>query len=131
LAAAARAAGHPAEQHPPDAIPGLEHPPESAGALWLPTEAWIDSAQLMAALADTVATHPRTRWHDTTAAVVDPHQRQVRCTDGTVLTGGEIVLATGTAIPGMLPDRGRAWGIPPILAGRGVSLLLAGAAITL
>lgn len=36
IAAAARAAGHPAEVHDPAQIPGLNPPPTSAGALWLP-----------------------------------------------------------------------------------------------
>lgn len=131
IAAAARAAGHPAEQHPPGEIPGLNAPAESAAALWLPTEAWIDSALLMDALTATVAAHPRARWHDTTAVAVDPPQRQVECADGTTLTGGDIVLAAGTAIPALLPEAGRPWGIPPILAGRGISLLLEEGAISL
>jgi glycine oxidase len=131
IAAAAHAAGHSAELHPPGEIPGLDAPAESPAALWLPTEGWIDSGLLMDVLTDAVSTHPHAQWHDTTAVVVDPPQRQVRCADGTTLSGGDVVLAAGVAIPGLLPDGGRPWGIPPILAGRGVSLLLEAAAITL
>jgi glycine oxidase len=88
------------------------------------TEARIDSAILLAALGDSVGEHPLSCWWDTAAVAVDPDQRQVRCANGTVVSGEEIVLAAGAGIPALIPDRGRPWGIPPILAGRGVSLLL-------
>lgn len=39
IAAAARAAGHPAEEHDAGQIPGLRTPAGTAAALWLPTEA--------------------------------------------------------------------------------------------
>ncbi|MGI8313357.1 NAD(P)/FAD-dependent oxidoreductase [Saccharopolyspora hattusasensis] len=123
ITAAADAAGHVAERYSGGEVPGLD-PPVASEALWLPTEASIDSALLMTALSDTVARHPCACWYETDVISVDPDQRRVRCADGTSLTGGEIVLAAGTAIPGLVWDQGRPWGIPAILAGRGVSLLL-------
>jgi len=122
IAAAARAAGHPAEQHDAAEIPGLVAPRESAAALWLPTEARIDSHVLLDALANAIARHPRARWLDTTAVAVAPGT--VRCADGSTTAARQVVLAAGTAIPSLLPEAGRPLGVPPVLAGRGVSLLL-------
>ncbi|MGH3801599.1 MAG: FAD-dependent oxidoreductase, partial [Pseudonocardiaceae bacterium] len=122
IAAAARAAGHPAQLHDPAQIPGLNPPPTSAGALWLPTEARIDSAALMDALTRSVQAHPRSTWHDASAESVTADR--VSCVDGTEVHAQQVVLAAGTSIPGLLPHGGRALGVPPILAGRGVSMLL-------
>jgi glycine/D-amino acid oxidase-like deaminating enzyme len=41
-----------------------------------------------------------------------------------MITARQVVLAAGAMIPGLLPDGGRPLGVPPVLAGRGVSLLL-------
>ena len=49
IAAAATAAGHPAELHDAGEIPGLAAPAEAPAALWLPTEASIDSHVLRVA----------------------------------------------------------------------------------
>jgi glycine/D-amino acid oxidase-like deaminating enzyme len=122
IAAAARAAGHPAEQHDATDIPGLAAPPSSAAALWLPTEARIDSSALMEALTRAVTGHPRAEWCDTQASAVGPGR--VRCTDGTQVSAADVVLAAGVGIPALLPEAGRPIGVPPILAGRGVSALL-------
>lgn len=106
----------------PVQIPGLNPPPTSAGALWLPTEARIDSAALMDALTRSVRAHPRSAWHDVAARSVTAGR--VSCVDGTEVHAQQVVLAAGTAIPGLLPHGGRPLGVPPILAGRGVSVLL-------
>lgn len=122
IAAAARAAGHPAEMHDPAQIPGLNPPATSAGALWLPTEARIDSAALMDALTRSVQAHLRCAWHDTWARSVTAGR--VIGVDDTEIHAQQVVLTAGTAIPGLLPHGGRPLGVPPILAGRGVSVLL-------
>lgn len=122
IADAARAAGHPVEVHHPAQIPGLNPPPSSAGALWLPTEGRIDSSALMDALTRSVRTHPRCTWHDELARSVVVGR--VSCVMGTEVHAQQVVLAAGTAIPSLLPGSGRALGVPPILAGRGVSGVL-------
>ncbi|MGI5201605.1 NAD(P)/FAD-dependent oxidoreductase [Spirillospora sp. CA-108201] len=127
IAAAARAAEHPAEAHDAADIPGLVVPQTSAGALWLPTEARIDSAALMEALASAIAAHPRSEWLDTQAAAIAPGR--ISCSNGTQVRTGETILAAGAAIPALLPEAGRPIGVPPILAGRGVSALLHAPAI--
>jgi glycine oxidase len=65
IAAAARAAGHQAEEHDAASIPGLNAPASSAGALWLPTEARVDSAALMEALSRAAGQHPGCSWSPT------------------------------------------------------------------
>ncbi|NMO50694.1 FAD-dependent oxidoreductase [Actinoplanes sp. TBRC 11911] len=122
IAAAAREAGHPAEEHDARQIPGLQAPADIAGALWLPTEARIDSAALMDALARVVRRHPRAEWHDTTAAQVTTGR--VRCADGSEVRAKQIVVAAGSATSSLLSDGGRAVGLPPVLAGRGASMVL-------
>jgi glycine oxidase len=122
IAAAATAAGHPAELHDAGEIPGLAAPAEAPAALWLPTEASIDSHVLLGALATAITAHPRAEWPDTTAVAAG--SGPVRCADGGTVTAGQVVLAAGAAIPALLPESGRPLGVPPILAGRGVSLLL-------
>jgi glycine oxidase len=129
IAAAALAAGHPAEHHDAGDIPGLAAPAESAGALWLPAEASIDSTTLLEALAAAIAGHPGAQWADTAAISVDGCM--VRCADGSTVTAGQVVLAAGAMIPSLLPGGGREIGVPPILAGRGVSLLLDAPALPL
>ncbi|MFB9833953.1 NAD(P)/FAD-dependent oxidoreductase [Actinoallomurus acaciae] len=127
IAGAAHAAGHPAEQHDATDIPGLAAPPSSAAALWLPTEARIDSSDLVEALTHAVTDHPRAEWRDTQACAVG--SGRVRCTDGTQVSAADVVLAAGAGIPALLPEAGRPIGVPPILAGRGVSALLRAPAV--
>ncbi len=122
IAAAAHAAGYVAEQHDPSAIPAFTAPSSCEAALWLPDEARIDSAALMDALTAAVTASPRCRWIDST--VFGAGQGRVRCEDGTEVHASDVVLACGTGIPGLLGGHGPALGVPPILAGRGVSALL-------
>ena len=129
IADAARAAGHDAEEHDPTAVPGLRAPTSSAGALWLPTEAHIDSAALMQALTRAITHHPHATW--TTQPAVAVEAGTVTLADGDTIQAREIVLAAGCGIPALLPDRGRPLGVPPILAGRGASTLLTAPAIRL
>ncbi|MFE2914783.1 NAD(P)/FAD-dependent oxidoreductase [Kitasatospora indigofera] len=130
IADAAAAAGHPWEEHPAGQVPVRPDPRPAGTALWLPSEAWTDSAVLMEALTRAVATHPASTWHTAPATAVtlpahaaDPVRADL--TDATHLTAHQVVLAAGTATPALLPDRGRPLGLAPILAGRGVSALLA------
>lgn len=117
IAAAARAAGHPAEVHNLGQIPGLDPPRTSAGALWLPTEARIDSAALMDGLTRSVQVHPHCSWHDTAARSVTAGR--VSCADGTEVHAQQVVLAAGTAIPSLLHYGGRPLGVPRSWPGAG------------
>lgn len=128
IAAAARAAEHPVEEHDAAQIPGLRTPVDTAGALWLPTEARIDSGALMDTLFQVVRRHPKAAWHDTTATAVTTGL--VRCADGTQVEAGDVVVAAGAATGSLLEQAGRPVGVPPILAGRGASVLLHAPAIT-
>ncbi|MFF9593824.1 NAD(P)/FAD-dependent oxidoreductase [Streptomyces sp. NPDC014646] len=122
IAAAARAAGHSAEEHDASSIPALRAPASSAGALWLPTEARVDSAALMEALSRAVEQHPRATWIPQPATAADAGT--VACTGGETVRARDVVLAAGCGIPALLQERGRPLGVPPILAGRGVSARL-------
>lgn len=129
IAGAARAAGHQVENHDGANIPGLDAPASSAGALWLPTEARIDSFALMQALSQAIEHHRGCTWNPSLATAVGPGS--VTCADGSLVQAQQVVLAAGCAIPSLLPDSGRARGVPPILAGRGASALLHAPAIRL
>jgi glycine oxidase len=122
IAAAARSVGHPVEEHPATQIPGLRPACPGDRALWLPTEARVDTAALMATLAAAVRRHQRAVWCDTDATAVTGGR--VDCANGSRLDAGLVVLAAGVATATLLPDRGHAVGLPPILAGRGASALL-------
>jgi glycine oxidase len=128
VAAAARAAGYVAEQHEPSTIPAFAPPSACEAALWLPAEARIDTSALMNALTAAVTASPRCRWLDTTAIAAE--QGRVRCADGEDVRAGDVVLAAGTGIPGLLGGNGAALGVPPILAGRGVAVLLRAQGVT-
>ncbi|WP_439681312.1 NAD(P)/FAD-dependent oxidoreductase [Embleya sp. MST-111070] len=122
IARTARAAGHPAEEHPPTTITGVRAPVAGGTALWLPTEAWLDSAELMDALTAAVLCHASATWHDNPARTV-AHDTVV-CADGTRIRAPRAVLAAGTAIPSLLPEAGTELGVPLILAGRGAGVTL-------
>ncbi|MFE7111161.1 NAD(P)/FAD-dependent oxidoreductase [Streptomyces sp. NPDC057575] len=122
IAAAARAAGHSVEEHDASSIPALRAPASSAGALWLPTEARVDTAALMEALSRAVEQHPRATWVSQSATAASAGT--VACTDGEAVRARDVVLAAGCGIPALLPDGGHLVGVPPILAGRGVSARL-------
>jgi glycine oxidase len=129
IAAAARAAGHGAEEHHAAEIPVLRAPADSAGALWLPTEARVDSWMLMEALSRLVEQHPRAEW--TAGPVTAVSAGAVVCAGGEQVRAGEVVLAAGCGIPALLPENGTPLGVPPILAGRGASAVLRAPALPL
>ncbi|WP_228708154.1 NAD(P)/FAD-dependent oxidoreductase [Amycolatopsis keratiniphila] len=126
IAGAARAAAHPAELHDQAAVDGLQPSTRPAAALWLPSEPSVDITRLLSTLAAAVVRHPRARWHVAPATDVDLSAVEVRvhCADHHHVTCAQTVLAAGIGIPGLLGERGRDLDVPPILAGRGVSLLI-------
>jgi glycine oxidase len=134
IAAAAADAGDPGERHDPSAVPGLGPHSPVFEALWLPSEAGVDAVQLTQAAAAAVTAHPRITWiDDTTVAVADDGDGAgiTITTDSGPVTAGQLLLAAGVEIPALLrrsPDLALA--IPPVLAGRGVSLVLRGVPTT-
>ncbi len=126
IAGAARAASHPAELHHGADVDGLQPDIAAAAALWLPTEPSLDITRLLAVLDAAVSTHRNARRYESPATDVAPDQAAIRlrCADRTVVTCGQAVLAAGAGIPALLGERGRDLGVPPVLAGRGVSMLL-------
>jgi glycine oxidase len=126
IARAARSATHLAEMHSSADIDGLQPEIAPAAALWLPSEPSLDITRLLGTLAAAVAGHRKARWTDSTVATVTPGRSTVRlrCADGAAVTCGRVVLAAGAGIPALLGERGRELDVPPVLAGRGVSMLL-------
>ncbi len=129
LAAIARAAHstcHPAELHHGADVDGLQPAAAPAAALWLPTEPSLDVSRLLGTLAAAVTGHRNARWTDAPVTSVTPNHTAIRLhgADGAVVTCGRVVLAAGAGIPALLGEHGRDLGVPPVLAGRGVSLLL-------
>jgi glycine oxidase len=126
IAAAADDAGVPGQIHTPDAVPGLAS--ESVfEALWLPSEAGVDAEALTAAAAAAVLAHPRIRWLDTEAIATTEAGSAMRIdtTTSQVVTAGQVLLAAGVQIPALLRRcPGLELGAPPVLAGRGVSMVL-------
>jgi glycine oxidase len=90
IAAAARDAEHDGEEHDAAQIWGLRAPSSSAGALWLPTEARVDSAALMEALSRAVERHQRSVWSHGPATSVSTGA--VVCADGATIGAREVVL---------------------------------------
>ncbi|MEV5721819.1 FAD-dependent oxidoreductase [Amycolatopsis mediterranei] len=126
IARAARTASHPAELHDGAPVDGLRPEVAPAAALWLPTEPSLDITHLLKALAAAVTEHLSARWIDSPVTDVTPGHAAIllHCADSTVLTCGQIVLAAGAGIPVLLGDRADELGVPPVLAGRGVSMVL-------
>lgn len=122
IAAAAANAGVPG----PGAVPGLRSKAVFE-ALWLPGEAGVDAGELVAVAAATAMAHPRIVWFDADAAcIVDTGaDLRIEVADGEPVTAGCLVLAASVQTsafvrrsPGLAPD------LPPVFAGRGVSMTL-------
>ncbi|MET8997139.1 FAD-dependent oxidoreductase [Amycolatopsis sp. NPDC004169] len=126
IAGAARAASHPAELHHGADVDGLQPDVAAAVVLWLPTEPSLDITRLLTTLDAAVFAHRNARWYDSPVTDVTPDQATVRLRRGdeAVVTCGQVVLAAGAGIPVLLGERGRDLGVPPVLAGRGVSMLV-------
>ena len=126
IALAAHSATHPAELHHGVTVDGLRPEIAPAAALWLPTEPSLDITRLLDVLSMAVTGHRNAYWCDQAVTTVTPGHTsiQLQCADGAVVTCGQIVLAAGTGIPALLGEHGRDLGVPPVLAGRGVSMVL-------
>jgi glycine oxidase len=126
IAAAAADAGVPGQLCSPKEVAGLVSETVFE-ALWLPGEAGVDAEALTAAAAAAVVAHPRVSWLDTTADAVTETGSAMRIdtTTGTAVTAEQVVLAAGVQIPALLRRcPGLELGAPPVLAGRGVSMVL-------
>ncbi|GAB3167378.1 FAD-dependent oxidoreductase [Amycolatopsis stemonae] len=126
IAAAAADAGQPGQLHSPAEVPGLRSKTVFE-ALWLPGESGVDAAGLVAIAAAAAMAHPRITWFDADAARISDNGTGLRIelVDGEPVTAERLVLAAGvqtSAIarrsPGLTSD------LPPVLAGRGVSMVL-------
>ncbi|MFI7134140.1 FAD-dependent oxidoreductase [Nonomuraea sp. NPDC050153] len=132
-ARAARDHGGCAEPHPPSQVPGLA-PARTCpahAALWLAGEASIDSGELMGALTCLLLSHELVWWADTTTVALAEGSTGgdgpvvIRCADNERYQAERIVLAAGSATGALadaLPDLDLR--LPPILAGKGVSLVV-------
>ncbi|WP_051466477.1 FAD-dependent oxidoreductase [Actinomadura oligospora] len=132
-ARAARDHGASAEPHPPSEVPGLS-PARTCpahAALWLPDEASVDSGELLETLSHLLSARENVQWADTTAVALEPGNGGsegplvVRCANHERYEAERVVLAAGTGT-GALADAspGLSLGLPPILAGKGVSVLV-------
>ncbi|SEP46538.1 FAD-dependent oxidoreductase [Amycolatopsis saalfeldensis] len=126
IARAARSATHPAELHHGAGVDGLRPEATPGTALWLPTEPSLDITRLLGTLGAAVTRHRNAHWYDSPVGSVTPDRTAVRlqCADGTPVACGRVVLAAGAGIPALLGEQRRELGVPPVLAGRGVSMVL-------
>ncbi|WP_410574980.1 NAD(P)/FAD-dependent oxidoreductase [Amycolatopsis sp. cmx-4-61] len=126
IADAAAGAGVPGELHTPSDVPGLVSETVFE-ALWLPGEAGVDAEALNASATAAVLAHPRICWLDTDAITVTEtaSAMQVATAADATITAEQVVLAAGVQIPALLRrSRGLELAAPPVLAGRGVSMVL-------
>ncbi|WP_410644603.1 NAD(P)/FAD-dependent oxidoreductase [Amycolatopsis sp. lyj-346] len=128
IADAAAGAGVPGELHSPGDVPGLVSETVFE-ALWLPGEAGVDAEALTGSATAAVLAHPRISWLDTDTDAVavteaSSAMRIATAADLTV-TAEQVVLAAGVQIPTLLRHSPELeLGAPPVLAGRGVSMVL-------
>ncbi|MGW0535058.1 NAD(P)/FAD-dependent oxidoreductase [Streptomyces sp. NPDC003032] len=130
IADAALTHGHRAERHDPGDVPGLS-PARSCtarGALWLPGEATIDSGELMGALTDILQAHTAVTWTETEATGLRPSGGEslvITCADASEVSAERTVLTVGVGLTGLLAGSPELdLSLPPMLAGKGVSVLL-------
>ncbi|GAA1378386.1 NAD(P)/FAD-dependent oxidoreductase [Catellatospora chokoriensis] len=119
--------GWQAEYGTPTEVPGLSPQIRAFQAVWLPGEASLDPARLMAALEASVVGHPRCRWIEGTATKIEElGEHMLVTTDGaTTALSAHLVLAAGAMSSRLLnePLADQA-AVPPVLSGRGVSMLV-------
>jgi glycine oxidase len=98
---------------------------EPAAALYLADEKTVDSATLLAALHAAIASLPAVTVIEGRAAGLMPGEGGVTVTTSAgEVRGHEIVLATGVETSALLTASGLADAMPPLLAGRGVSVVV-------
>ncbi|MFC5184564.1 FAD-dependent oxidoreductase [Actinomadura harenae] len=132
-ARAARDQGASAEPHPPSEVPGLS-PARTCpahAALWLPGEASVDIVELLDALSHLLSVRENVRWADTSAVALEPGTAGsdgplvVRCADRERYEAGRVVLAVGSGTGALAAaSPGLSLGLPLVLAGKGVSVLV-------
>lgn len=131
IADAAARFGKTAEYHTPGEVPGL-HPARghrAHAALWLPDEAGVDTGTLIGALAAAARIHENITWTPGPAARLskDAHGLMlVELGNGPTVQAELLLLAAGAGITPLLTRSGltEAAGLPPVLAGRGASLIV-------
>lgn len=130
IADAAVGCGSTAEAVPWRDVTGLAPARRSTplAVLRLPDEGWVDGALVMDALDATVRGHPLIGAIDGRVASLAPAGDDgltVRLQDGRQLWAPQVVVAGGAESTALLVNsEGLDTGLPPILAGRGVSLVL-------
>ncbi|GAB3845709.1 hypothetical protein GCM10029963_24410 [Micromonospora andamanensis] len=127
--AAAAKVGIPAEQVDPQEVPGLRPARgyEAVAAMFLPTEGWLDTVDLLDRLRAGLAADQRVTLMPTQVVGVTPGPNPVvRLSDGTTVTAGDVVLAAGVGCRDLLAQLdGTAVALPQLLPGKGISLELA------
>ena len=127
---AALAAGSRAEPLPWREVPGLRPEPRARpfGAVHLPDEGSVDAGALLDALDATLARHPRIEVVPDRVVSVGPgddDDATVRFRSAGDRRARQVVLAGGAETGALLAAaEGPDPGLPPVLAGRGVSVLL-------
>ena len=128
IRAAARAAGAVAQDLAPAEVPGLDSDPDAgiADAVYLPGEATVDSAMLLAALRAAIGTLPNVSVVAERVQQIEPRADGVHltCASGTMVAVDEVVAAAGVGTGRLLADSGLPELVAPIFSGRGVSLVV-------
>jgi glycine/D-amino acid oxidase-like deaminating enzyme len=130
IAAAAVAHGSKADVVGWRDVPGLEPERQARpfGVVYLPDEGSVDTGLLLDALEAVLAAHPGVETVADRAVSIAPgpgDQLCVRLSSGGQRTAGQVVLAGGAETSELLrASEGLDAGVPPVLAGRGVSVTL-------
>jgi glycine oxidase len=112
----------------PEEVPGLSPSAARApyGALYLATEASTDSAVLLTRIAAAIERCPSATVLNGYAQRLELSESAVTVvlTDGRSVAGDQLVVAAGVATEALLNTSGISGLVPPLLGGRGVSLLV-------
>lgn len=129
---AAQKMGITAESIDPRDVPGLRpaRGHEAVDALYLPDEGYVDSQALIDSLIRSLDNMPTAHLLNATVIDVQPGSSPTaRLTDGTMIAAGAVVLAAGVGCADLLPPEAtggpeRTRNVPPLLPGKGVSMVL-------
>jgi glycine oxidase len=128
ISATAHEHGVRVEDVDPDEVAGLNPARgyEAVGACHLPDEGWVDTSELLVALAYAVRTGERTDLERATVSGIRTDGGRVvgvELADGTVRGASTVVLAAGVAVQELLDGIGEPVGpLPGLLPGKGVSI---------